>query len=273
MKKHNLGEDLQSAYRSAHSTETALLHVKDYIMTSLHKQQGVFLVLLDLSAAFDTVEHSVLMKRMANEIGLTGTELKWFISYLTGRMTRVCIDGVFSESCIMNYGLAQGSIVGPGSCKIYTIPIGCIIRKHNISYMYADDIQLSLNSNPTKHDSIQCALFNVLYLHHWNQNVDAVTNNMLKLNDSKTEFFIATSSFSKSKMPPVCLEIGTELNEPSDNLRRTTLLLTNATTPNSCITVLCVNSSISTRHIHAKSSLLSLGLQGRVCPQKTWCPG
>ena len=56
MEKYNLGEDLQSAYRSAHSTETALLHVKDYIMTCLHKQQGVFLVLLDLSAAFDTVE-------------------------------------------------------------------------------------------------------------------------------------------------------------------------------------------------------------------------
>ena len=143
MKKHNFGEDLQSAYRSAHSTETALLHVKDYIMTSLHKQQGVFVVLLDLSAAFDTVEHSVLVKRMANETGLTGTALKWYLSYVTGRMTRVCIDGVFSEPCIMHYGLPQGSIVGPGSFKIYTLPIGRIIRKHNISYhMYADDIQL-----------------------------------------------------------------------------------------------------------------------------------
>ena len=119
MKKHNLGKDLQSAYRSAHSSETALLHVKYYIMTSLHKQQGVFVVLLDLSAAFDTVEHSVLVKRMANETGLTGTALKWYISYFTGRMTRVCIDGVFSEP-IMNYGLPQGSIVGPGSFKIYT---------------------------------------------------------------------------------------------------------------------------------------------------------
>ena len=159
MKKHNLGEDLQSAYRSAHSTETALLHVKDYIITSLRKQQGVFVVLLDLSAAFDTVEHSVLVKRMANETGLTGTALKWHISYFTGRMTRVCIDGVCSEPCIMNYGLPQGSIVGPGSFKIYTIPIGRIIRKHNISYhMYADDIQLFLSFNPEEHDSIQCAL-------------------------------------------------------------------------------------------------------------------
>ena len=126
--------------------ETALLHVKDYIITSLHKQQNVFLVLLNLSAAFDTVEHSVLVKRMASEIGLTGTALKWYISYFTGRMTRVYIDGVLSELCIMNYGLPQGSIIEPGSFKIYRpilFQLGRIIRKQYILYhMYADDIQL-----------------------------------------------------------------------------------------------------------------------------------
>ena len=77
---HNLGEDLQSTYRTAHSTESALLIVKDDIMKCLHNQQAVFLVLLDLSAAFNTVDHNILTKRTANEIGLTGNALKWYES-------------------------------------------------------------------------------------------------------------------------------------------------------------------------------------------------
>ena len=81
MEQHNLGEDLQSAYRARHSTETALLHVKNSIMRSIHNQRGVLLVLLDLSAAFDTVEHNILVTRMTNEIGLKGTALAWYKSY------------------------------------------------------------------------------------------------------------------------------------------------------------------------------------------------
>lgn len=95
MDKHNLGEELQSAYRPLHSTETALLHVKNSIMQSLYNQKGVFMVFLDLSAAFDTVEHSVLLNRMANEIGLRGTALHWFRSYFSGRTTKVCINDTF----------------------------------------------------------------------------------------------------------------------------------------------------------------------------------
>ena len=81
MDKHNLGEELQSAYRSAHRTETALLQAKTDIMTSLHNQHGVFMVLLDLSSAFDTVEHKVLVNKMANKIGLSGSALQWYISH------------------------------------------------------------------------------------------------------------------------------------------------------------------------------------------------
>ena len=90
--KNNLGENLQSAYRPRHSTETALLHVKNKIMHSIHNQQGVFLVLLDLSAAFDTVEHSILVSRMANEIGLRGLALEWYKSYFNNRTTKVCMN-------------------------------------------------------------------------------------------------------------------------------------------------------------------------------------
>ena len=82
--KNGLGEEFQSAYCVSHSTETALLKVKSDIMGMIHNQKGVFLVLLDLSAAFDTVNHNVLFNRLECEIGITGTALEWFKSNFSG---------------------------------------------------------------------------------------------------------------------------------------------------------------------------------------------
>ena len=215
---NNVGEELQSAYRSIHSTETALLQVKTDIMTYLHQQEGVFVVLLDLSAAFDTVEHTILLNRMASEIGLTGTALKWMESYFTGRTTKVGVNGTYSKPQSMQYGLPQGSIVGPGSFKIYIIPIGRIIRKHGLKYhLYADDIQLYISFNPSDPNSILTALAKlsacINEIRMW------MTGNMLMLNDSKTEFFVAVSQNNSSKMPPVHLQIGTEIIKPSATVR------------------------------------------------------
>ena len=87
MRECNQGEPLQSAYCTAHSAETALLKVKNEIMTSIYHHEGVFLVLLDLSAAFDTVTHSILFDRMEFELGIKGTALMWLKSYFSGRTT------------------------------------------------------------------------------------------------------------------------------------------------------------------------------------------
>jgi retron-type reverse transcriptase len=149
MLNHHLGEELQSAYLSGHSTETALLKVKDDIIRHIHNREGVFLVLLDLSAAFDTVDHGILLRRMSCEIGVTKRALDWLKSYFTGRSTRVLIDDVYSLEKSMDYGLPQGSIVGPRAFTIYTIPIGRIIKNHRLSYhMYADDIQIYTSFKP-----------------------------------------------------------------------------------------------------------------------------
>ena len=98
-------------------------------MGMIHNQKGVFLVLLDPSAAFDTVNHNVLFNRLEFEIGIT---LEWFKSYFSGRTTQVLIDNTHSASHDMLYGLPQGSIVGPKSFTIYTIPIGRIIKGNNL---------------------------------------------------------------------------------------------------------------------------------------------
>ena len=82
---NGLHESFQSAYKAHHGTETALLKITDDILLSLDRGDNVFLLLLDLSAAFDTVIHSLLLSRLENSFGIMGTVLQWFHSYLTGQ--------------------------------------------------------------------------------------------------------------------------------------------------------------------------------------------
>ena len=218
MQDNNLGEPLQSAYKAAHSTETALLKVKNDIMSYIYNQKGVFLVLLDLSAAFDTVPHDLLFDRMETEIGLKGRALEWLKSYFSGRTSSVCINGIQSKKCSLNYGLPQGSILGPLCFAIYIIPIGRIIRKHGISFhIYADDIQLYIDFDPSSPQSIASALSRLAAciqdIQLW------MTCNLLKLNSDKTEFFVALSSYNKGRMPPVKLQVGKDVIEPSQSVR------------------------------------------------------
>jgi hypothetical protein len=218
MLRHGLGEPLQSAYRKAHSTETPLVKVKNDIMGAIHNQKGMFLVLLDLSAAFDTVSHDLLFDRMEREIGLTGTALEWLKSYFCGRSTSVCVNGAISVKQELCYGLPQGSTVGPLSFSVYTIPIGRIIQHYGLSYhLYADDIQIYTTFNPSNHSTISSALATITScikdISLW------LTINLLKLNNDKTEFFVAISPHNKRRMPPVSLQIGSETIMPSEKIR------------------------------------------------------
>ena len=86
-------EVLQSAYKAGHSTETALLKVKADILSAINNNEVVCLVLLDLSAAFDTISHQILLNRLKYHFGVDGTVLNWFESYLTGRCQKVSLEG------------------------------------------------------------------------------------------------------------------------------------------------------------------------------------
>ena len=94
---NNLDEKLQSAYKKLHSTETALLRVHDDILRTVDRGCTVVLLLLDLSAAFDTVDHGLLLHRLNTRFGIKGKVLAWFKSYLTDRSQFVGING--SNSC------------------------------------------------------------------------------------------------------------------------------------------------------------------------------
>ena len=92
----------------------------------------MFLVLLDLSAAFDTLDHDILLKRLEESVGLSGLALHWMDSYIRGRSQSVTIDGKTSDAASFKYGVPQGLVLGPILFTIYTIPIGHIARKYDL---------------------------------------------------------------------------------------------------------------------------------------------
>ena len=108
----------QSAYHEDHSSETALFRVKMDIMKAIDKGEVVCLVLLDPSAAFNTVDHEVLLHRLEEGYSITDTAIKWIHSYLSGRRQRVAVgdlgvDRVTSDLVTLTYGVPQGSVLGP----------------------------------------------------------------------------------------------------------------------------------------------------------------
>ena len=113
LKVNGLHERFQSAYKAHHSTETALLTITNDILLSLDSRDNMFLSLLDLSAAFDTVNHSLLFSRLKNSFGITGPALQWFHSYLPGRSQFVEINDTKSSDRDLTVGVPQGSVLSP----------------------------------------------------------------------------------------------------------------------------------------------------------------
>ena len=150
MDSHDLGNTFQSAYKVGHSTETALLCIKNEIHLSLSKGMPTALVLLDLSAAFDTIDHDTLLSCLLSRFGFAGSALKWFRSYLQDRFQSVKIGSSLSNLFKLKFGVPQGSVLGPLLFSLYSTPLGQVIRKYTgVRYhFYADDTQLFIHLSP-----------------------------------------------------------------------------------------------------------------------------
>ena len=112
LSQHQLYEKQQSAYRKRHSTETALTRVQTDILRAMDDSKATVLVLLDLSAAFDTVDHNFLLERL-KQCGISGTAQFWFKSYLEDRSQKVHLHESSSVSSSLRFGVPQGSALGP----------------------------------------------------------------------------------------------------------------------------------------------------------------
>lgn len=123
---------LQSSYRQFHSTETALIKVMNDTLLKMNSQHVTMLILLDLSAAFDTVDHRILLERLSDEVGIRGTALNWFRSYLSDRSQRVSVHGVLSRPFDLNCGVPQGSCLGP---LLFIISRPSCLRSWNIIFL------------------------------------------------------------------------------------------------------------------------------------------
>ena len=100
-------------------------------------------MLLDLSAAFDTVDHSVLLYRLENRFNIRDKAFSCFKSYLSNRSQSVIVNRDYSSSHDIVYGVPQGSVLGPTLYLLYTSPLGDIIRKHDMEFhSYADDSKI-----------------------------------------------------------------------------------------------------------------------------------
>ena len=105
--------------------------------------------LLDLSVAFDTVDHAILLKRLTTDFGIGGKPLEWFSSYLSGRSQRVLFEGATSDSFDLRFGVPQGSCLGSLLFVVYASKLFEIVQDHlPNAHCFVDDTQLYLSFDP-----------------------------------------------------------------------------------------------------------------------------
>ena len=196
----------QSAYRKQHSTETALLRVVNDILHNMNRQHVTLLVLLDLSSAFDTVDHYIMIRRLEMSFGIKGTAVQWLMAYLSGRSQHVIVNGERSVSWNLPFGIPQGSCLGPLLFTLYCSKFFEVIKPHlPEAHAYTDDSQLYLSFKPNNEvnesEAIKSKELCIRAIRTW------MWMDKLKLND-KIEFMIIGSTQQLEKVSVAELSVG-----------------------------------------------------------------
>ena len=179
----------QYGFRPGMSCEHALLNAQNKILHSLGNKKISLLLLLDYSKAFDVIEHTIMMKKLKH-YGINGVALKWFESYLSGRQQFVTIEGTDSRPKDIQYGVPQGSILGP---LLFIIYINDLPNISNLAdfILYADDANIVITGY--SEEEIQCKVDQLsLLLMKW------VDSNGLALNLKKTHFMLFSNHRSSA---------------------------------------------------------------------------
>ena len=218
MEETNTTNPFQSAYRKSHSTETALLRIHNDVLMAMDKGKVTALTLLDLSAAFDTIDHQILVNRLEKWYGISGSALRWLSSYLSDRSQQVKLGNHVSSGVNLPFGVPQGSVLGPLLFTMYTSPLSEIIDEKAVPHqLYADDTQLyvsfSTDDSTVSLNKLQDCLGNV---QRW------MFSNKLKLNPDKTEFLLIGHERQRGKyldlFPFSLMNVPTQPSKTARNL-------------------------------------------------------
>ena len=194
---HHLSNDLQSAYKRFHSTKTVLLKIHNDIVDNMDNDKVTALTLLDLSAAFDTIDHSILLQRLHRYFRISGPALRWFKSFLSDRYQSINISGTLSRPHHLPFGVPQGSVLGPVLFSLYTTSLSQVIANRNLSHhLYADDTQVYISlSQPNVQESLSTLSDCLTDILSW------MESSKLKLNPDKTYLIIIGTKQQRSHQP------------------------------------------------------------------------
>ena len=204
-------ERLQSAYCSNHSTETALLKIKADILNNMENQHVTGILLLDLSAAFNTVSKNLLINHLLYRFGVCDQALGWIESYLLDHTQKVKIGNTKSTPSVLTQGVPQGSVLGPILYTLFTSPVGDLCKEHGIDYhSYADDTK-NYHSFDCNVPGDQQKCINILEscvsdIRIW------MHTNQLKLNDDKTKFILIGTRQQLAKVSrSIAIKVGQDV--------------------------------------------------------------
>jgi hypothetical protein len=243
----------QSAYRKFHSTETALLRIQNDLLLASDQQQVSALILLDLSAAFDTIDHHILLTRLSTFYGITGPALKLLESYLHDRTQSVTIGDCTTPPQVLRTGVPQGSVLGPLLFSLYTSPIGYIFPSSVSYHLYADDTQLYLSFSASETSNNLAILSSTLdSLHSW------FMSNRLTVNPSKTEYLIIGTHQQRSKVTSASIQFQNTTLNPSTSARNLGVVFENDLSLKKHISSICQTSFFHIRCLRQIRSSLDL---------------
>ncbi len=193
LESENLLNKHQFAYRPRTSTEDALLNITEAAYKGIDNGDITLLVLLDLSKAFDSVNHNILTDKLDS----LNINTSWFKNYLSNRSQSVKLDKIRSQPLPITFGVPQGSILGPLLFLIFVNNITTALPPHEANLiMYADDLQVVLTGKPKELKTIVSRTETLLKnIKHWYDSIG------LKVNPDKTKWIIIGSKHNTCNIP------------------------------------------------------------------------
>ena len=247
VKKCQLEINHQSAYKENFSVETAVLYLMNGLLWNMENNRVTVITGLDLSAAFDTVDHSVLSSVLENRFGVKDAALKWIKSYLLDRQLSVKVGTEMSSKRTFNFSVPQGSCLGPVLFNMYSSTIAECIHPEQDLGGYADDHVIWDSFSPSTTsaerdclDRMECTLQKIK---GW------MDSNSLKMNAAKTEFAFFGSRMMLMRIEGGNINVAGDIVKPSENLKYLGVCLDRSLTLNSFVSSKIRSAAAAIRNI------------------------